>query len=121
MIKNQSIEFIENFLAKSKEKALAVNPIITKVEAGLYKVSGSNGNFYEVRLGETEQHETFIACTCRAALQGNACYHAATAWETYKAEAKSETRKREHQAMDHAPLLKINGIGKFDKIGKFSV
>jgi len=111
MIRAYSIEALERALEKAKAKAAKAKPHIEIVSFGEYRVSRSKGGVYSVRAGRTEEKQFFIACECRGALEGRACYHAALVFEMHTAFAKlvkaskasdiSITSEGQVQSVDH--------------------
>lgn len=117
MIQAKSLEELESLLEKAKEKAMKLDPEIHVVETGLYQVAGSKGNFYEVRAGRNTNGELFIACLCRGALEGKACYHAFVAF------CKHVYLKTAELKVDipNTPYLKESSDKKPDKIGSIRI
>jgi uncharacterized Zn finger protein len=66
-------------LTKAIEKAKKLRPRVKFDHFGRYRVSGSKGDFYTVTCRKDERGIKTVACTCKGAEQGLACYHAAAA------------------------------------------
>lgn len=117
MITAKTIEELESLLEKAKEKAMKLDPEIHVVEIGLYQVAGSKGNFYEVRAGRNANGELFIACLCRGALEGKACYHAFVAF------CKHVYLKTAELKVDipNTPYLRKSSERLPEKVGKYRV
>ena len=65
-------------LEKAIVKAKKVRPRVEFDHFGRYRVSGLKG-YYTVVCRKDERGIKTVACTCRGAEKGLACYHAATA------------------------------------------
>lgn len=97
MIRAFTVEALERALVKAKAKSDKVRPKFTIINFGEYRVSNSKGDrFYMVRAGRTEDQQFFIACECRGALEGLACYHAAKVFEMHTAFAKLVKAPKAH-------------------------
>jgi hypothetical protein len=85
MIQSATVLDLIALLSKASEKADKEKPGIKNTEEfGVYLVwSKSRRRFIEIRIGLTEDQQCFIACQCRAALEGKACYHAAIAFHRH--------------------------------------
>jgi hypothetical protein len=79
MIKGKTLKELEALLATSMLKADKKRPRITLKEPGVYLVTGSKPEPYEVRIGQTDDGQCFVACTCLGSLQKQTCYHQARA------------------------------------------
>lgn len=122
MVKATSIRELADKLEKAFQKTLAKMPDIKVVEFGLYKVRGSTGNWYEVRVGVTVEGEYFAACPCRGNLYENGCYHGARAFAKHQI-IRSELiiKKRHHpeHKIDWAnvPYLKVSESKPVERVG----
>ena len=125
MIKGKSLAELEVKLEAGRKKALKVNPRIEVIEAGLYHVEGSKGNWYEVRCGRTESGEFFIACLCKGALHVGGCYHAAIAFYKHKHLKELELRfKKAEVSSDEilqSPYLKQSSDKNPEKLGNVRI
>jgi len=65
-------------LERAIAKALKIRPRVEFDRFGRYRVSGSNG-YYTVICRKDERGYKTVACTCKGAEKGLACYHAAAA------------------------------------------
>lgn len=77
---------------RAAAKAARVNPEVYVIEFGLYSVSGSSGNCYEVKCYKNDYGERVIECNCPTA-EGNACYHGAAAAREHIRLAKEQLEK----------------------------
>ena len=84
MIKEKTQDALEATLAKATTKSEDHLPAVEIIEFGFYKVEGSRGRWYDVRIGRTEDQEYFIACQCQGSLNHRACYHAARVFDVHK-------------------------------------
>lgn len=125
MIQANSIAELTDKLSKSFEKALKVNPSIEVIEFGLYRVAGSKGNFYEVRIGKTADGKYFVACQCLGSLHGNGCVHGAKAFarhQLFRIEiGKQQLAKIESEEPEKVPYLKKTSERKAEKVGRFRI
>ena len=76
---------------RAAAKAARVNPEVYVIEFGLYSVSGSNGNCYEVKCYKNNYGERVIECNCMTS-DGNACYHGLVAAKAHIQLAKEQTQ-----------------------------
>ncbi len=65
-------------LDAAREKAAEMNPSLRVIDFGVYQVSGSRGNWYDVRCWKNEHGQRFAHCSCED--QGRrranvACFH----------------------------------------------
>lgn len=65
-------------LERAIAKALKIRPRVQFVNFGRYQVSSSKG-FYTVVCCKDESGQKVVACGCKGAEKGLACYHAAAA------------------------------------------
>ncbi len=65
-------------LERAIAKALKIRPRVEFDRFGRYRVSGSKG-YYTVICRKDERGYKTVACTCKGAGKGLACYHAAAA------------------------------------------
>jgi hypothetical protein len=65
-------------LERAIAKALKIRPRVEFDRFGRYRVSGSKG-YYTVICRKDERGYKTVACTCKGAEKGLACYHAAAA------------------------------------------
>ncbi len=67
---------IERALAKAR----TVKPRVRIIGFGLYEVTGSQNNSYQVRCKRDERGNRIVACNCKCGAETtHACYHAAAA------------------------------------------
>jgi hypothetical protein len=71
----KGIEQLEKAITKAKK----VRPRVEFDRFGRYRVSGSKGGYYTVTCRKDERGYKTVACTCKGAERGLACYHAAAA------------------------------------------
>ncbi len=69
------ISQLERAIAKAKK----IRPRVEFDRFGKYRVSGSKGGYYTVICRKDERGYKTVACTCKGAERGLACYHAAAA------------------------------------------
>jgi hypothetical protein len=66
-------------LTSAITKAKKIRPRVEFDHFGRYRVSGSKGGFYTVICKKSDNGYKTVACTCKGAERGLACYHAAAA------------------------------------------
>ncbi len=111
MVTFETLDEMDLAFEKARKKALAFNPSIFVMETGHYRVSSSKPNkFYDVYCGRKEILEGyrkgeflfFVACNCRAGLEGKACYHGSRAIIKHQLIKSEEVAKRHRSEMDNA-------------------
>src|SRR6476661_10480376 len=81
MIKAKTVKDIEAMLSKAQEKAEKFDPPVLRCEGQtVFWAMSSATRWYKVTIGKTPDGDFFMACTCRGALEGKACYHAAAVY-----------------------------------------
>lgn len=114
MLQASTIADLADKLEKSFQKALEQKPEIEVIEFGLYRVRGSKGNWYEVRIGVTSDGEYFVACLCLGSLHTGYCWHCAVAFARHQIIRYELILQKERGKVDWAkvPYLK-SGTGKY--------
>lgn len=126
MIQAASLDELQLLLTSSpkvSKKALEKMPKVTVVEFGKYIVEGSTKS-YEAYAGRTYTGAFFIACTCRAGLEGLTCYHCQNIFDTHvklAVELKKAKRQAENKAIDESPYLKKDSEQTTTKIGGYRI
>lgn len=120
MIKAESLDALKAMLEPSRKKAETMNPVVAFIEFRHYQISGSKGNIYNVFLGINPDGEFWIACQCRAGLEGKNCYHACFAFDAHLEHIEKlrvEKKRAEREAQDTAPYFS-GGSSSTDKPDK---
>lgn len=71
---------IQEFIDTPQKKPNPVKPEVEILLIGEYRVTGSNGKFYQVVFGYDDRRNVFAACTCLGNMYGRACRHIKAAW-----------------------------------------
>lgn len=120
MIQAHSITELADKLEKSIQKAFKQQPDIETIKFGHYKVRGSKGNWYEVRLGQTDTGAYFVACLCLGSLHTGKCFHSAAAFIHHQITRLEMLEQKEKSALDvgkDAPYLKASDEKKPERVG----
>jgi hypothetical protein len=120
MLSFETLEQMDAAFEKARKKAISANPLIRVISTGRYQVASSQpGKSYDVYCGRTEQGLFFIACSCRAGLEGKACYHGSAASIRHQVIRAGEIAKQKRH--DEENSLYSKPEKESEKIGGFRV